>query len=1033
MTLLNHAKQLSFLLAMLLAVFASGCGSSGNFVFTGSQSSNPIPAPTPGVAPTVVFVSPTNGETLAPINGKILAIFSEALNPQTLTDATFTLTAAGQSPVAGSVVTFGRAAIFDPASDLLPNTTYTATITTGAQGLSGNSLAAAFMWTFTTEPTDNTAPTVVFTDPNPNETQVPLNQKLAVTFSEAMDPTTLTQSSFTLSGPNGSLTGSVDTLGLTATFTPTANLLANTSYTGTITTQARDLSGNGLAQTFTWTFTTGATPDTTRPTVTFTDPDDGEQDVATNKRILATFSETMEPATVTTNYALTGPNNTPVGGTVTYVGLVATFTPLTALANDTLYTARVTTGAQDLAGNALAQDFTWTFTTGAAPDTTAPTVTFTDPENRDQEVGLNRSILATFSETMTPESVNSNFTLTFGPNATVVPATVTYTGLVASYNPTVNLAPNTLYTATVTTGAEDLAGNALANDFVWTFTTGAAPDSTAPTVTSTDPVDDETGVATNKNLTATFSEAMDPSTITNLNYTLTGPGNAPVAGTVTYVGLVATFNPNANLAGGTTYAARVSDNATDLAGNPLAADFTWTFITGAAPDTTAPTVTSTDPTNNETGVALNKKIAATFSESMNPATINNTNFTLTGPSATPVAGTVAYVGTVATFSPLIDLAGNTTFTARVNNQVTDLAGNPMAADFTWTFTTGAAPDTTAPMVTSTNPDDGDTNVATERSVTATFNEGMDPATINNVNFVLRGPGAILIPATVTYNAGTRIATLNPTADLDTDTVYAATITTGAEDLAGNPLANDVSWSFTTRVVALRAIAPFGSFGGGAGITNQGILTLIDGDIGTTGAATVITGFIDSTLTPFTVTPLNRGVVSGIIYTASTPPGSEEVAAAAALDALQAFNDLSPASLPGGTVLDNDQLGGRTLAPGIYTFATTAQLTGSDLTLNGGANDVWIFQVGTSLTVGAPAAPRSIILTGGADPANVYWRVGSAATINAAGGGTMVGTILASSGVVMSTAGNVALVTLNGRAIGLNASVTMVNTIINVPD
>ena len=94
MTLLNHAKQLSFLLAMLLAVFASGCGSSGNFVFTGSQSSNPIPAPTPGVAPTVVFVSPTNGETLAPINGKILAIFSEALNPQTLTDATFTLTAA---------------------------------------------------------------------------------------------------------------------------------------------------------------------------------------------------------------------------------------------------------------------------------------------------------------------------------------------------------------------------------------------------------------------------------------------------------------------------------------------------------------------------------------------------------------------------------------------------------------------------------------------------------------------------------------------------------------------------------------------------------------------------------------------------------------------------------------------------------------------------------------------------------------------------------------------------------------------------
>ena len=110
------------------------------------------------------------------------------------------------------------------------------------------------------------------------------------------------------------------------------------------------------------------------------------------------------------------------------------------------------------------------------------------------------------------------------------------------------------------------------------------------------------------------------------------------------------------------------------------------------------------------------------------------------------------------------------------------------------------------------------------------------------------------------------------------------------------------------------------------------------------------------------------------------------------------------------------------------------ITGSDLTLDaqGNANAVWVFQMASTLTVGAPGAPRSVILINGAQAKNVFWQVGSAATINAAGGGTMVGTIIASAGVTFSTAGNAAITTLNGRALSLNASVTMVNTVINVP-
>jgi len=109
------------------------------------------------------------------------------------------------------------------------------------------------------------------------------------------------------------------------------------------------------------------------------------------------------------------------------------------------------------------------------------------------------------------------------------------------------------------------------------------------------------------------------------------------------------------------------------------------------------------------------------------------------------------------------------------------------------------------------------------------------------------------------------------------------------------------------------------------------------------------------------------------------------------------------------------------------------ITLSDLTLDakGDPNAVWVFQMASSLTVG-DTAPRNVILVGGAQAKNVYWQVGSAATINGAGGGTMVGTIIASAGVTFSTAGNVTITTLNGRALSLIASVTMVNTVINVP-
>jgi hypothetical protein len=268
--------------------------------------------------------------------------------------------------------------------------------------------------------------------------------------------------------------------------------------------------------------------------------------------------------------------------------------------------------------------------------------------------------------------------------------------------------------------------------------------------------------------------------------------------------------------------------------------------------------------------------------------------------------------------------------------------------------------------------------------------------------------------------------------------FAVILIAGFVAACDSPMGSNPSGARGARSLAgvaapdLGLAASFAVFGGGAGITNAGTRTAIIGDMGTTGASTMITGFHSSVFS-YAETPLNVGSVSGVVYS-NAPQGSPEdftIATKAAADALAAFNDL--ASRPDGIDPGAGQLGGLTLLPGVYKSASGAFLiTGSDLTLDaqGNPDAVWIFQMASTLTVGTPIASQSVILAGGAKASNVYWQVGSAATINAAGGGSMAGTIIASSGVTFSTAGNAMPTVLNGHALALFASVTMVNTIVN---
>src|SRR4051812_34499106 len=278
----------------------------------------------------------------------------------------------------------------------------------------------------------------------------------------------------------------------------------------------------------------------------------------------------------------------------------------------------------------------------------------------------------------------------------------------------------------------------------------STPDSTPPTVSDTSPENSETGVGLNTTISATFSEAMISSTLNSASFTLRPTaGGAAVSGVVAGNGNTVTFVPLNNLAGSTRYTATLTTAAEDIAGNPLAGSFTWTFTTGTAPDTTPPTVTSISPASTATAVALNSSVSATFSEPMTNSTLNTTSFTLArAVDGATVTGTLSVSGNTATFRPSVNLAASTQYTAVINGGVTDAAGNFLGPNYTWNFTTAAAPDTTPPTVVATSPSNAANGIATNSSVSATFSEPMSNSTLTTASFRLATTTGAAVTGTV---------------------------------------------------------------------------------------------------------------------------------------------------------------------------------------------------------------------------------------------------------------------------------------------
>jgi Ice-binding-like/Bacterial Ig-like domain len=317
---------------------------------------------------------------------------------------------------------------------------------------------------------------------------------------------------------------------------------------------------------------------------------------------------------------------------------------------------------------------------------------------------------------------------------------------------------------------------------------------------------------------------------------------------------------------------------------------------------------------------------------------------------------------------------------------------------------------TLPTVTSVTPLDASPSVcSTTAIVSATFSKAMNPTTLNSSTFTLTGTSGASVAGQVSYNSSTNIATFTPSGPLPPSTIFTATITTGAKDTFGNSLAANKVWMFTSSAtcpapppaLALGAACTFGILGATPVVSNIGA-TNVTGDIGIWPALSV-TGFPPGTLT-------------------GTTHLGDPVAQTAQGNLTTAYNNAAAAA--GGAVLTAD-IGGLTLAPGVYK-TTSAQpslgITGN-LTLSG--NGIYIFQIVSTLTTAAGPGKSQVLLTGGAISHDVFWQVGSSATLGT--GSTFAGTIMANASI---TVGNGA--TLNGRALAENGAVTLDTNQVNVP-
>jgi hypothetical protein len=399
---------------------------------------------------------------------------------------------------------------------------------------------------------------------------------------------------------------------------------------------------------------------------------------------------------------------------------------------------------------------------------------------------------------------------------------------------------------------------------------------------------------------------------------------------------------------------------------------------------------------------------------MDEATIKSTTVTLKQGSVL-VSGAVTYSGNNAMFSPSAALEPSKIYSVAVTTGVKDMAGNALAANSTFSFSTAAIQDKILPRINASDPVDITAGVELNKVVSLTFSESMDPLTINSNTFTLN-QGTNSIPGTVTYTGQT--ASFTPSAHLSSGLTYTATIA-GAKDQAGNALAADFVWSFTTKVSAAIGAVELGAAANYVILAKTAInsnpTSAITGDLGLSPAATsYITGLSLINATGYATS----AQVTGSIFAADMADPTPINLTTAVNNMITAYNDAAGRPSPDFAELGTGNIGGKTLTPGLYKWTNSVTMP-SDVTISGNADDVWIFQVAQDLSVSSGV---NITLIGGAQAKNIFWQVAGTVLIGTTA--HFEGIVLSKTGITLQTGAS-----FKGRALAQTAVILDGNDIV----
>jgi methionine-rich copper-binding protein CopC len=641
--------------------------------------------------PQVVTQRPT-GSTVA-VTAPITLFLNDALNPATVQGALYVsqngLLIDGTTSVGWS----NRAITFTPAAPFAPQATVEIRLTEDARDLAGNAAVAYYGTFVTAADTASTTPTLVHTNPAMYSNDNPTNVVLELEFNEPLNPASLSAANvFVRDALNQPVAGALSMRNgnRVVRFTPAANF-APSNYNYFYYSGLTDLQGVSITSSNFY-FYTGATADSSTPTVSFVNPPAGTTGVGVNSPVRVTFSKPVNPTTLNANTLVLA-----AGATLATTLSVAsdnrtvTITPQLPLPASTQITLTIT-GVEDQVGHTVATSAT-TFTTGNAPDIIGPTLVATSTNYGDTSVAVNSIFEWTYSEAIDVSTI-------LGQTNVLYDYTVGYvTGGTLSVSPdarTVTYVPPSALVAGRTysvnaSGVTDLAGNVSGAVSIY-FSTASASDLTPPHVVATNPAAGATGVPLNARIRIAFDEPISATTLTNVNVIVSGLPLPIASRTLSGGDRVVTLTLTSLLAPNTVHT--ISANVRDRAGNAMPAPETATFTTGNGVDllNLATTVTPS-PTAGTTGVSINATPTVTFSDAIDPTSViyGGTSGVVLVVAATgqivPVTYSFSADRRTVTMTPVSPLSAGTQYRIQASSGTTDVAGNIFPTTVQSLFTT----------------------------------------------------------------------------------------------------------------------------------------------------------------------------------------------------------------------------------------------------------------------------------------------------------------------------------------------------------